>query len=118
MSQTLFDLTNKTAVIIGGGSGIGEAVTLGCARQGARVVCLDINGDSAARVAATANRLARAAESGVLDIRDAAAVETTFDRIARRARQPRHRRLHAEHQRAQEDPATTPNEEFDRVRRR
>jgi len=78
MSQSLFDLTGKTAVIIGGGSGIGEAVTHGCAGHGARVVCLDINGEAAARVAKQAGT---DAESAVLDIRDAAAVDATFDRI-------------------------------------
>jgi NAD(P)-dependent dehydrogenase (short-subunit alcohol dehydrogenase family) len=77
----LFDLTGKTAAIIGGGSGIGEAVTLGCARHGARVVCLDINDAAATRVAAAAKDTGAQAESGGLDIRDTASVEATFDRI-------------------------------------
>jgi NAD(P)-dependent dehydrogenase (short-subunit alcohol dehydrogenase family) len=77
----LFDLTGKTAAIIGGGSGIGEAVTLGCARHGARVVCLDINDAAATRVAAAAKDTGAQAESGALDIRDTASVEATFDRI-------------------------------------
>src|SRR5262245_26601149 len=81
MSQPLFDLTNKTCAVIGGGSGIGEAVTLGCARHGARVVCLDINDAAAARVASAAKDAGAPAESGVLDIRDAAAVDAAFDRI-------------------------------------
>ena len=34
-------------MVIGAGSGIGEAVALGCARQGARVVCLDVNEEAA-----------------------------------------------------------------------
>jgi NAD(P)-dependent dehydrogenase (short-subunit alcohol dehydrogenase family) len=77
----LFDLTGKTAAVIGGGSGIGEAVTLGCARHGARVVCLDINDAAATRVAAAAKDTGAQAESGGLDIRDTASVEATFDRI-------------------------------------
>ncbi|HEX2454946.1 MAG TPA: SDR family NAD(P)-dependent oxidoreductase, partial [Vicinamibacterales bacterium] len=77
----LFDLTGKTAAVIGGGSGIGEAVTLGCARHGARVVCLDINDAAATRVAAAAKDTGAQAESGALDIRDTASVEATFDRI-------------------------------------
>jgi NAD(P)-dependent dehydrogenase (short-subunit alcohol dehydrogenase family) len=79
--MSLFDLTGKTAAVIGGGSGIGEAVTLGCARHGARVVCLDINDAAATRVAAAAKDTGAQAESGALDIRDTASVEATFDRI-------------------------------------
>ena len=41
----LFDLTGKTAVVIGAGSGIGEAIALGFAGQGAHVVALDIKPD-------------------------------------------------------------------------
>ena len=50
-SRNAFDLAGRTAALIGGGSGIGEAVTIGCARHGARVVCLDVNTASARRVA-------------------------------------------------------------------
>ena len=74
----LFDLTGKTAAVIGAGSGIGEAVALGCARQGARVVCLDVNGDAARRVAERAASDGGRGESAVLDIRDAAAVDGAF----------------------------------------
>jgi NAD(P)-dependent dehydrogenase (short-subunit alcohol dehydrogenase family) len=79
--MSLFDLTGKVCAVIGGGSGIGEAVTLGCARHGARVVCLDINDAAATRVAAAAKDTGAQAESGALDIRDTASVEATFDRI-------------------------------------
>lgn len=41
----------KVAIVTGGGSGIGEAVSLELARRGARVVVADINGDGAQRVA-------------------------------------------------------------------
>ena len=81
-TKGLFDLTGKTAAVIGGASGIGEAVALGCARQGARVVCLDVNEEAARQVAARANREGCACEAGALDIRDAAAVDASFDRIA------------------------------------
>lgn len=42
----------KVAIVTGGGSGIGEAVSLELARRGARVVVADIDGDGAKRVAA------------------------------------------------------------------
>jgi len=76
----LFDLTGKTAAIIGGGSGIGEAVAIGAARHGAHVVVLDANAEAAARVAAS---IAGPATAGTLDIRDGAAVHAALDAIAR-----------------------------------
>lgn len=74
----LFSLEGKTAVVIGGGSGIGEAVALGCARQGARLICLDLNEAAARRVADRAAGEGGAAEAAPLDIRDGAAVDRTF----------------------------------------
>ena len=41
-------LEGKVAVVTGGGSGIGEAICLRLARDGARVAVLDINDDAAA----------------------------------------------------------------------
>jgi NAD(P)-dependent dehydrogenase (short-subunit alcohol dehydrogenase family) len=79
MSQNgLFDLTGKTAAVIGGGSGIGEAVAIGAAKQGAGVVILDANLAAAQTVAAGIPGAGAAA----LDIRDAAAVNAAFDAIA------------------------------------
>jgi NAD(P)-dependent dehydrogenase (short-subunit alcohol dehydrogenase family) len=42
----------KLAIVTGGGSGIGEAVSRELARRGARVVVADIEEDAARRVAA------------------------------------------------------------------
>jgi NAD(P)-dependent dehydrogenase (short-subunit alcohol dehydrogenase family) len=78
VTQGLFDLTGKTAGVIGAASGIGEAVALGCAKQGARVVCLDVNEEAAARVAARGTAEGGQCESGAIDIRDGAAVEKVF----------------------------------------
>ena len=74
----LFDLTGKTAAVIGAASGIGEAVALGCARQGARLICLDVNDAAARSVAERAVRDGAQAESAALDIRDGAAVDRVF----------------------------------------
>ena len=74
----LFSLKGKTAAVIGGASGIGEAVALGCARQGARVVCLDVNDEAARRVAARAVSEGGLCEAGALDIRDSGAVDRVF----------------------------------------
>jgi NAD(P)-dependent dehydrogenase (short-subunit alcohol dehydrogenase family) len=66
-------------MVIGGASGIGEAVALGCAHQGAKVVCLDVNIDAAAAVAERARQAGCACEAAALDIRDSAAVNRAFD---------------------------------------
>ena len=39
----MFLLTNKTAVVTGGGSGIGKEVCVVLAKQGAKVYVLDLN---------------------------------------------------------------------------
>jgi NAD(P)-dependent dehydrogenase (short-subunit alcohol dehydrogenase family) len=80
MSQNgLFDLSGKTAIVIGGGSGIGEAVAIGAAKQGADVVILDANTAAAEAVAARIP----GAGAATLDIRDGGAVIAAFDAITR-----------------------------------
>lgn len=46
-------LRDHIAVVTGAGSGIGEAIAIGYAHEGARVAALDIDGDAAARTAST-----------------------------------------------------------------
>jgi NAD(P)-dependent dehydrogenase (short-subunit alcohol dehydrogenase family) len=58
-------LTGKVAVVTGAGSGIGRAVALRIARDGARVVAADLNAQSAL---ATAQEI-RALERSALDLR-------------------------------------------------
>jgi NAD(P)-dependent dehydrogenase (short-subunit alcohol dehydrogenase family) len=79
--KNIFDLTGKVAAIIGGASGIGEAVTIGAAGMGATVVCLDLNHEAAA---AAAEKAGGNWESGVVDITDAAMVDQTLTDIAAR----------------------------------
>jgi NAD(P)-dependent dehydrogenase (short-subunit alcohol dehydrogenase family) len=81
--KRLFSLDNKVAIVVGGGSGIGEAVTVACARQGARTVCLDVDARAADAAAARA-RAVGACEAGVLDVRDGAAVRDAFEEVRRR----------------------------------
>src|SRR5438876_9483795 len=81
MSQNaLFDLSGRTAAVVGGGSGIGEAVALGAATQGAAVIVLDLN-EAAAR--AVAARIGGQTGAAGLDVRDGRAVRDALDRIAR-----------------------------------
>jgi len=46
----MFSLKNKVAVITGGGSGIGKAISLLFAKQGAEVHIIELNGDAAQHV--------------------------------------------------------------------
>ena len=78
---TMFSLEGRAAAIVGGGSGIGEAVAIGCAKAGAHVSCLDIDADAAARTAATIRAAGGEAASARLDIMDGEAVTRAFDDI-------------------------------------
>jgi NAD(P)-dependent dehydrogenase (short-subunit alcohol dehydrogenase family) len=80
-ARNIFDLSGKVAAVIGGGSGIGEAVAIGAAQAGARVVCLDVNEEAARRVAEHASAEGCPCESQVLDIRDAAAIARVFGAV-------------------------------------
>jgi len=64
----LFDLSGKTAVVIGAASGIGEAIAAGFAAAGARVVALDLRPDPARHI-------------GALDITDGIGVDRAFAEI-------------------------------------
>jgi len=79
----IFDLTGKVAAVVGGASGIGEAVTIGAVRLGARVVCCDLNERAASSVATRGSRDG-SCEAAALDIRDAGAVDRRFDEIRAR----------------------------------
>lgn len=78
-SKNIFDLTGKVAAVIGGASGIGEAVTIGAADMGATVVCLDVKADAARTVA---GRIGGGCKSGDIDITDAASVDRVLGGIA------------------------------------
>ncbi len=77
----LFSLEGRAAAVFGAGSGIGEAVALGYAEQGASVACLDIDGDGAVETADTILQMGGAATAERLDIRDGAAVTAALERV-------------------------------------
>ena len=79
---TMFSLEGRTAAVVGSGSGIGEAVAIGCAEAGAHVSCLDIDADAATGAAAAIRAAGGAADSARLDIMDGPAVRTAFEAIA------------------------------------
>jgi len=65
-------LKGKTAIITGGGSGMGAAQALLFAREGAAVCVADINADSAGKVAEQISAAGGRAVPAELDVRDAA----------------------------------------------
>ena len=67
-------IEGHSAIVTGGGSGLGEAVARELARQGARVAVLDVNAANAERVAGEIGGLAVAA-----DITDTASLSAALD---------------------------------------
>jgi NAD(P)-dependent dehydrogenase (short-subunit alcohol dehydrogenase family) len=71
----IFRFDGKTVVVIGAGSGIGRAVAIAAAEQGASVGCADINADSARATADAITRTGGTANHAALDITDAVATD-------------------------------------------
>ena len=75
-------LQNHIAVVTGAGSGIGRAIALGYAREGAHVGALDINGDTVARTAADIRENGGKAHHFTLDVTDRAACRAAAAKVA------------------------------------
>src|SRR3954465_15014385 len=75
-------LANHIAVITGAGSGIGRAIALGYAREGARVVVLDVNADGAKETAKLVSDAGGTVDSFALDVTDRAACAGIAKQIA------------------------------------
>ncbi len=71
---SLFDLGGRTAIVVGAGSGIGEAGAQGLAAFGAAVTCADLDAEAAGRTAQAIRSGGGRAEALQLDIRDPEAV--------------------------------------------
>ena len=74
-------LTNQIAVVTGAGRGIGRAIALGFAEEGANVVCVSRNLENAERVANEVRALGRTSWAYGVDVADAAAVQSNVDTI-------------------------------------
>src|SRR3977135_1541623 len=75
-------LQNHIAVITGAGSGIGRAIAIGYAREGARVIALDVDAASAAETAKLVSDAGGTIDSFALDVTDRAACVTMAKQIA------------------------------------
>jgi NAD(P)-dependent dehydrogenase (short-subunit alcohol dehydrogenase family) len=81
----VFDLSGKVAVVTGGGSGIGRAISTLFGAQGARVVVLDIDANAARETAALITAAGSSADAQACNVADAGGVRAAFDSIVGRA---------------------------------
>ena len=75
------DLSNKTAIVTGGGSGIGRSTCIALAKAGARVFIGDINKANGDAVAAEVRSAGGAAEALYLDVTSDGAIKTFADTV-------------------------------------
>ncbi len=80
----MFSLSQKTAVITGAGSGIGQAIALLFAKQGAHVEVLDLKLEAAQGTVEQILAAGGSAHAGALDVGDQAAVKAVFAEISAR----------------------------------
>ena len=80
--EHLFDIRGRVAVVTGGGSGLGAAISLGFGQAGAKVVVADINDDGAASTAKLVASDGGDARTLHLDVVDRRAVEAAADQVA------------------------------------
>jgi NAD(P)-dependent dehydrogenase (short-subunit alcohol dehydrogenase family) len=85
--RALFDLTGKSALVMGAASGIGQATAQMLAGLGAHVVCADLDGEGAVETAKTIVSEGGTAQGLAADLSDqeqvALAVRTTVDAYGR-----------------------------------
>src|SRR5262249_52785468 len=77
-------LEERIAVVTGSGSGIGRAIALGYAREGAQVAVLDVDGDAAAETVKAITAADGRAFSFVLDVTEPEMCRVVAKQLARR----------------------------------
>jgi NAD(P)-dependent dehydrogenase (short-subunit alcohol dehydrogenase family) len=77
----MFSLENKTAVVTGGGSGIGKAIAIGFANAGAIVHIVELNKETAAEVVQEIGQTGRQAVAHGCDVAEQADVKKLLETI-------------------------------------
>ena len=77
----LFDMSGRTALVVGAGSGIGQAAAQGLAAFGARTLCADLNLSGAEETAAAIRDQGGEAVAHQLDMTDKADIDALFQQI-------------------------------------
>ena len=83
MDSSIFDLHGKTAVVIGGTTGIGHAISLGLAEAGADVVASARRAEETAKTAAEIEARGRKTLRVISDVRDRASLTNLRDEVLR-----------------------------------
>ncbi|MCC6944714.1 MAG: glucose 1-dehydrogenase [Thermomicrobiales bacterium] len=83
--RNLFDLTDKVALVIGGGGGLGSAIACGLADFGAQVMVADLDIEAAERTANRCDRDGRPAMALEIDVTDPESIEGVIDEVAESA---------------------------------
>jgi len=83
---TKFRLDGKTAIVTGGGSGIGRAISLCFAANGATVEIADVNREQGERAAKEIREAGGNASAHLCDVTNGASVRETFEAIFARSR--------------------------------
>ena len=79
--RSMFDLFGKTVLVVGAGSGIGEACAQGLAAFGARVFCADLDAGAAQATTQEIRSQGGEAEALELDMRDTESVRAAAGQI-------------------------------------
>jgi NAD(P)-dependent dehydrogenase (short-subunit alcohol dehydrogenase family) len=77
--RAMFDLSGRTALVVGSGSGIGQASAAALAAFGASVICADVNQSGAEETAHAIRAVGGDAASASLDMRDSAQINQAID---------------------------------------
>jgi len=77
----IFSLQGKTAIVTGAGSGIGRSIALVFAKQGARVVLLDVSESAAHAVGSEIDAMGASHQVVPCDVTRASAVRAAFEAI-------------------------------------
>ena len=80
--RTLFDLSGKTALVVGAGAGVGQAAAEGLAAFGARFVCADVRLEPAQATAETLRAHGGQGEAVRLDVTKQSEVEAVVGEVA------------------------------------
>jgi NAD(P)-dependent dehydrogenase (short-subunit alcohol dehydrogenase family) len=84
VTSALFQLTGRTALITGGGSGLGRAISIGFAEAGARVAVADISVENAVQTATIIKAQGGDAFAERLDVTQRSEVEALINKLLQR----------------------------------